>query len=269
MAGRPLVSTPVQVVLDRRPGRTSAEAERLILPGRTDSTGHFALGYPTSQISAASLWVDVGDGWQLVDLLHGFDDEPGDRSLSLKLRPRDREFRIDVRDQTNRPVSGATVQLIAGEGAAPAEHLQARITDQRGALVWPGVSWGGWWAEISSPGYAAVRTCPYQFLATDGASRRYEVRLLTGRDLAVEVLDEDGRPAAGAELEFAYANHDLPTYSRWIVKADARGMASFTIPRDVETVITATSPGHEAAATTAGDADRLTLQLRATPRDER
>ena len=93
----------------------------------------------------------------------------------------------------------------------------------------------------------------------DPSGLHYEVRLLAGRDVVVEVLDENGGHVADAEVEYAYPN--LPTYSRWIVKTDARGMVAITLPLSVETEIIATSLGREASVSTVGDTGRLTIRL--------
>jgi len=264
-SGHPLSATPIQIVLDRRPGRTALEAERIVLSGRTDVTGRFVFGYPASKVRESSLWADLGDGWQLVDVLtHHAWSEAGDgdpEELPLEVRERKNAFRIHVRDEANHPIARATIRLVAGEYAAPVGHLPARSTNKSGVLVWRGFPWGSWWADISSPGYAPVRTCPYQFSGLGPSGLHYEVRLLAGRDVLVEVLDENGGHVADAEVEYAYPNLNLPTYSRWIVKTDARGMVSITLPLSVETEIIATSLGREASVSAVGDTGRLTIRL--------
>lgn len=272
-SGRLLPATPIQLLLDRRAGQSAKEAQRAILRGRTDGSGHFRFGYHTDRTRSCSLWADVGDGWRLVEVLsdHAWADLQRDEPApsSFEVRDRDREFRLHVSDQADRPIAGAAVRLVAGEEAAPVGHLMARSTDANGALRWRALTHGKWWVDVSSPGYAPVRTRPYPFLASDPSGAYYEVRLLGGREVTIEILDENGRPEANAEVEYAYANSKLPTVSRWAASTSAAGTISITLPRGVETLIEAASQGRTAEAITAGDRGHVRLQLGTPSEDER
>jgi uncharacterized GH25 family protein len=207
LEGSPLPATLVKFVLDRRQGRSAQEAERVELRGKTDGAGYFELGYPKVWGDCAwSVWADLGDGWRLVEAGSGRPELP-----LAQVRRRDFEFRFRVHDEAGEPVQGASVHLVAGEESAPLGHLPARTTDARGELRWEKFAYGAWWVDISSPGYAPVWTCPYLFRSTDAPDRQYAVQLRAGRKLVVAVLGEDGRSVAGAEVEFAYQNLNLPT----------------------------------------------------------
>jgi len=220
------------------------------------------------------VWADLGDGWRLADV---FCEPPaaalargGDSGgFQVKVGSRDFEFRFQVHDEAGRPVAGALVHLVAGEESAPIGHLPPRRTNAAGELNWQPFTYGAWQVDISSPGYAPVRTSPYQFLHTDAPGRRYRVQLRAGREVVVEVLGEDSARAAGAEVEFAYANLNLPTFSRWAVKADAQGRAVITVPRGEGAVVSARLPGLEAEVVTSDDTDRVTLRLRAVDARQR
>jgi hypothetical protein len=230
--GRALPGAAIRLVYDRWTRRNAAESEREISTGVTDEVGRFVFGYQDAPFCSCSLWADVGDGWRLVEILSNvdWDESEEEEELDLILRPRDFEFRFQVINQQGDPFEGVSVQLVAGEHGAPIEHLSARETNEDGALTWGPFAHGRWWADFSSPGYAPVRTSPYQHLLTDSEDRFYSVRMRQGRELSVKVVDPSGRPVHGALLSYSYENLGLPTYSRWTAKTDGRGEALIVVP---------------------------------------
>jgi len=183
---------------------------------------------------SSSLWADAGEGWQLLELVGGHDGEEGLESVELQLKPREFEFRFDVSGVEGRPLEGATLQLVAGQFGAPVDHLPARRTDAAGRLTWTGFVHGEWWVDISSPGCAPVRTCPYQFMASDDPERAYSVTLHPAQEVTVEVSDSSGQPAIGARVLYTYKNVGLSTFSTWATTTDDRGQAMITVPADGE-----------------------------------
>jgi len=227
--GRALPGAAIRLVYDRWPRRNAAEAEREISTGVTDEAGRFAFGYERAPLSSCSLWADVGDGWRLVEVLSSLGWEEGEE-LDFMLKPRDSEFRFKVSDPQGAPLEGVRVQLVAGEYGAPVEHLFARETDEDGALTWGPFAYGRWWVDLSSPGYAPVRTSPYQHRLSDPEERFYSVRLRAAKEQTVKVVDPSGRPVHRATLSYSYENIGLPTFSRWTAMTDERGEALIVVP---------------------------------------
>ena len=232
--GEVVAGVPVKMVLDRWPALESSEAGR----GSTGQRGELLFGYRVSEGSSftlgceesCSLWADVGDGWQLLELVEGCDGEEELVSVELQLEPREFEFRFDVSDVEGRPLEGATLRLVAGQFGAPVDHLPARRTDGAGRLTWKGFVHGDWWVDVSSPGCAPVRTCPYQFIASDDPERRYPVTLRPAQAVTVEVVDPSGRPAVGVRVLYTYENIGLPTFSTWSTLTDEQGESMITLP---------------------------------------
>ncbi|MCH2104725.1 MAG: hypothetical protein MK297_12030 [Planctomycetes bacterium] len=242
LAGEPLSGVPVKLMVDRWASPTPLGASREVRTGVTGLAGEFVFGYreragtslALDEGDTSSLWADAGDGWQLLSVISlegwGGDSTP----TELQLTPREFEFRFEVNDVEGRPLEGATLQLVAGPFGAPVDHLPARRTDATGRLDWTGFAGGGWWVDISSPGFAPVRTCPYQFKSSDDPERCYVVTMRPGREVTVEVLDLSGKPAVSARVFYTYENIGLPTFSTWTDTTDDRGRVGITVPSDGE-----------------------------------
>ena len=240
--GEPLSGVPVMLMVDRWASPTPLGAGREVRTGVTGLAGEFVFGYreragtslALDEGDTSSLWADAGDGWQLLSVISsegwGGDSTPAE----LQLTPREFEFRFDVKDVEGRPLEGATFQLVAGPFGAPVGHLPMRRTDAAGRLKWAGFASGGWWVDISSHGFAPVRTCPYQFRPSDDPERRYVVTMRPGREVTVEVLDISGKPAVGARVFYTYENIGLPTFSTWTDTTDDQGRVGITVPSDGE-----------------------------------
>ena len=239
------------------------EAVRQSATGVTDEAGRFVFGYADALDASCSLWADVGDGWRLVEVLSSFDwgelDEGG--AFDFFLKPRDFEFRFQVTDQEGSALDGVKVQLVAGEHGAPVEHLSARETDEEGALTWGPVAYGRWWVELSSLGFAPVRTSPYQHRLQDSAEHSYRVRLRPGKEQRVLVLDPSGDPASGASLTCSYENLGLPTYSRWTTMTNELGEALIIVPATGYFDVEAEWSGMSGVADSEAELELLILQL--------
>ena len=225
-----------------------------VATGLTDSRGQFGFGYPSTHMileesqldcgETCSLWADLGDGWQLVEVFSRFSwGEEGDPDPQFQVQSRDSEFRNHVQDQHGSPLSGAALQLIAGEHGSPVSHLPDLKTDRNGALRMGSFAHGSWLVDISCPGYAPVRTWPYQFLPSDPESRVYEVTLLPAREVIVQALQTEGHPAANARIAYTYGNENLPTFSMWTCLTDADGRAVISVPTSGDYVVEALAPG--------------------------
>ena len=230
--GAALSNAAIRIDFDQWHRLDADEAVRQSVLGVTDEAGRFVFGYADALNASCSLWADVGDGWRLVEVLSSFDweelDEEG--SFDFFLKPRDFEFRFQVSDEEGSALGGVKVQLVAGEHGAPVEHLSARETDEEGALTWGPFAYGRWWVELSSLGFAPVRTSPYQHRLQDSAEHSYRVRLRPGKEQRVLVLDPSGDPASGASLTCSYENLGLPTYSRWTTMTNELGEALIIVP---------------------------------------
>ena len=261
--GAALSSAAIRIDFDQWHRLDADEAVRQSVLGVTDEAGRFVFGYADALNASCSLWADVGDGWRLVEVLSSFDwedlDEEG--SFDFFLKPRDFEFRFQVSDEEGSALGGVKVQLVAGEHGAPVEHLSARETDEDGALTWGPFSYGRWWVELSSHGFAPVRTSPYQHRLEDPAERFYGVRLSPGKEQRVLVLDPSGDPANGASLTYSYENLELPTFSRWTTMTNELGEALIIVPATGYFGVEAERSGLSAAADSATGADPLILRL--------
>ncbi|HYU34499.1 MAG TPA: carboxypeptidase-like regulatory domain-containing protein [Thermoanaerobaculia bacterium] len=135
-------------------------------------------------LMAAALFFGLGFGVQPVV---GADTAP-----SLLLR---------VVDRAGRPVAGATVRAAWGSPEEDAEHTLRETTSPRGTVRLTGLpAEETFWMSIEKAGFTSeIRSAS----ATTDGPREIRVTLAPGSLAVGRVVDEEGRPVAGAEVELS------------------------------------------------------------------
>ena len=240
--GHGLAQMPVQVVVDHLASSDPQAAARQTASGVTGEDGTFSFGLGSMEAGSCSFWADPGGGWRLLGVL-AFEGSDGTWDLEevrqFELPPRDHELRLRVADPQGAPVPSARVRLLAGEGGAPVEHHPERWTDADGTLLWRGLEYGSWWIEVAAPGHAVVRTCPYQFRPDDPTEGVYPVQLRPEHEVAVEVIDAEGRPVEDTVVTVSYENVGVQTFTRRAWRTNAEGRVRVVVPADGPSVLEA------------------------------
>lgn len=268
--GKPIAQTPLLLVQDMFPARHLDRKQQISIEGATDDKGEFTFGHdrfeshlPSIQWeSGCSLWANLGEGWQLVDVVSrlGWDSHEENTPLPLTVRPLDFGFRFEVTDESGQAIERARVQLIAGEFGSPVEHLPAQFTDANGQLELWNFPHGNWWVDISAPGFAPVRTMPSQSRASDPPAAPYTVTLQAGRELEVQVL-RDTEPVPSALVLYNFPNHGVTTFTTLTEVANQLGVARLVVPESRVLFVESQVDGFVAKTPTRLQESRVVLQL--------
>ncbi|MDH3591429.1 MAG: sigma-70 family RNA polymerase sigma factor, partial [Planctomycetota bacterium] len=166
---------------------------------RTDGDGRFSVTPYRNDESIVAVYVHViATGRALT-----FARIERDKSMRIVLTTGAR-LRVSVRDEDDRPADGVSVRLCPAERAprtvapTPGPVLATRPTGANGSTSFH-VAAGTYRLELDVDGYVPTETEPFALAAGDATAREFTLR--RGIQVDIQVVDEEDRPIAGADVE--------------------------------------------------------------------
>lgn len=232
--GTPLAHRRYRWIHDARPARTAALAGRIERLTTTDAQGRYRMQAPPAQPGIVSLWVEDDQGWRILwstNYFYGAQPEDAeDRPEEVSARTRD--IRLRVLDIDEQPIKGAEVRLvIRGEGG-PVPDVAPFLTGADGTVATGAMEHGGYWADVSAPGYATARMCPYQYELGD--KRFVDVILEKSIRISGRFLGGKERAPDGLQVAVGYVCKPKGSFYEWFVHVDKHGRFAADVPEGEE-----------------------------------